>query len=379
MGPVLKQSDRRPDYYDTALLTHWLRVHAIDGLDDDMHLELCDAVIIGIDAEWYEHDSDYITELGITIIDPRNIPEHLWPNPWKVVDGMIAAHFRIKENAHMINGDLCPGRPDQFQFGTTKFLALKEASDMLADVLNRHDEGEPRLILLLGHDVGNDVRMLEKHFNVDWDATGEVLLIDTQNIAVDTGYASPGERIGLSRLIGKFGIEEEYLHNAGNDIVCTSMAALGMIGNHVIDDPDNAGKAYYKDLRVYLKSTPDWLLGDTRKHMVTPSSLLKSRTKKWCTNCEVGRHDNSQCRERYKCKTCGEKTHTTKKCLIPIKKAALSKDIGSEEDATPFVPRFPIPCESCIMSTDSKRNAMDLAYAHLEKDCPYEFGKVIAA
>jgi len=44
---------------------------------------------------------------------------------------MHTQHVRIKENAHLVNHDLCDGHLDKFQFGTTSFATMEEAAIML--------------------------------------------------------------------------------------------------------------------------------------------------------------------------------------------------------------------------------------------------------
>lgn len=376
MSAVVNDCQHRlyqPIASDSAILKQWLRQSTIETLHPQKQVELQDAVLVGIDVEWYEHDSDYITELGFTVIDPRAVWKQHWPRPWDVFLHTVAHHVRIRENAHMINSDLCDGYPDKFHFGRTKFVTMDEASEMLTETFMQLDRKKRRSIIFLGHAVDNDIKMLQKYFNIDWNAFGTIHIIDTQVIAREMGFASPGQNIGLARLLAKLGIQEPHLHNAGNDIVCTTLAAVGMMGRCTIPDLEESptGQEYYNYVKSAVAYRWDFLLNAYEyKSRVCPSSFQTLGCEKWCTNCEHQYHNNARCETRYQCQVCGVKDHKTEKCLQPIKDAARAQDPESPDEEETL--RFPIPCASCIVSTDTKRNSMSFAYGHLEKECPYK-------
>ncbi|KAA8613586.1 hypothetical protein Ptr902_10072 [Pyrenophora tritici-repentis] len=102
---------------------------------------------------------------------------------------------------------------------------------MLYDIFLQQDDSQssppPRPIILLGHAVDNDTAMLKAAFGVDIEAMGVVVAtLDTQVLATECEIAEPGRKMGLGRLLGSLGVEEAFLHNAGNDIVGTFVGAL---------------------------------------------------------------------------------------------------------------------------------------------------------
>jgi hypothetical protein len=52
---------------------------------------------------------------------------------------MVTQHVRIKENAHLMNSELCHGCPEKFQFGTTSFADMEQAKTTLLDSFIRYD------------------------------------------------------------------------------------------------------------------------------------------------------------------------------------------------------------------------------------------------
>lgn len=143
---------------------------------------------------------------------------------------MINHHVRIKPNAHMVNSDLCHGYPENFQFGQTSFADTEEATSILRHIFTRFDVSRQRRpVIFLGHAVHNDVAIIQERFSLDPASLRVVVAtINTQVLAIEAGLAAPGRKIKLRDLLAKFDIVEAYLHNAGNDIVCTMIVALLM-------------------------------------------------------------------------------------------------------------------------------------------------------
>ncbi|KAG9193761.1 hypothetical protein G6011_03796 [Alternaria panax] len=217
---------------------------------------LQDAVLVALDAEWYEHDDHFITELGVSILDPRSISQPTSSSAWDIVSSMENHHVRIKPHAHLTNKDLCKGYPEAFQFGSTTFVGIDEAGTMLQDVFTRRDEfGNLRPVIFVGHAVDNDYEIIKSRFGLDLEELGTIVAtIDTQVLAVEHGLIKPSRKMRLSNLLAEYNIEEPYLHNAGNDIVCTMIAAFLML----CPPPDNkllTNRLCYADLKAQLKTS----------------------------------------------------------------------------------------------------------------------------
>ena len=343
-----------------ALLQHWLRLSAIPFDPSAAKAALRDAIIVGLDAEWWEHDSSYITELGVSILDPRFISD--WDSPWTVLQSMVTQHVRIKPNAHLMNSELCRGFPDNFEFGKTSFVDMEQAKEMLRCSFLRFDNhGRPRPVIFIGHAVDNDAKIIKERFGLDIEALGVVVAtIDTQVLAAGTGLAHGPRKIKLCDLLAKYNICELYLHNGGNDIVCTMVAAFLMSSPF---SPQSHSQAYH-NLKTHLRTNSKVMYG----------------SQIYCLKCDSDNHTADYCRLSVYCKHCSSsiKTvviapdHKTEKCLVAIKKAVKAMREPSGEWSA--APRYPFPCSLCIESTDPKRHTLDYAYDHLEKDCVFKAG-----
>jgi hypothetical protein len=256
---------------------------------------------VGLDAEWYEHDNTYVTELGIPTMDPTFVQDR--SSPYGPLRSMVTQHVRIKENAHLINSELCPGCPEKFRFGTTSFADMEQAKTTLLDSFIRYDaRGNLRPVTLIGHAVDNDVQMIKERFHLDIEQLGVVVaMVDTQVLAVEANLIQPSRKIRWTNLLVKFTITEKYLHNAGNAIMCMMVAALAM----QMDVPGfDHGKAY-----AALKA-----------HQLTRPS---SEEKALCIRCNSTSHPATECRLITQCTICASHsvhfktagTHQTTKCL----------------------------------------------------------------
>ncbi|KAL1799514.1 hypothetical protein ACET3X_003551 [Alternaria dauci] len=216
---------------------------------------LRDAVIVALDAEWYEHDDTFITELGASILDPRSLPQPLSSSAWDVLSSMENHHVRIKPHAHLINKDLCKGYPEAFQFGRTTFVGINEAKTMLKNIFTRRDElGNLRPVIFVGHAVDNDNEMIKSRFGLDLEELGTIVAtVDTQVLAVEHGLIGPSRKMRLSNLLARYDIEEPYLHNAGNDVVCTMVAALLMLCP-ATENKHLTNKLRYADLKAQFRA-----------------------------------------------------------------------------------------------------------------------------
>lgn len=239
----------------STTLHHWIRFQEISFPVDTAAHTLCDALIVGLDAEWYEHDPQFVTELGIATLDPGSIRH--WTMPWDVLSSLVTHHVRIKPNAHMVNSELCSGHPDKFQFGKTTFSDIEEAKEILRDSFTRFDyRGQLLPVIFVGHAVDNDTKMIKARFGLDLEELGVIVAtVDTQTLAVEAGLVAEGRKIRLSDLLGKFDITEKYLHNAGNDIVCTAIAALLMGFSRLGKGNATAYEAFKRHTRSAYKIT----------------------------------------------------------------------------------------------------------------------------
>ncbi|KAK9680933.1 hypothetical protein K7432_015797 [Basidiobolus ranarum] len=163
-------------------------------------------MFFAIDVESYEVDHSFITEVGWTMYN-------------SVKNTFSDKHYIIRENLHLRNGRYVADNKEQFTFGESVYTSLlNTATKLEAD----WDSGYPTI--LVGHDVKNDLEYL-REMGAKISEPSEVF--DTSNLYM--ALTKNNQRRKLSKILDEFGIEHEYLHNAGNDAHYTMEAFLAMI------------------------------------------------------------------------------------------------------------------------------------------------------
>ncbi|KAG5915041.1 hypothetical protein E4U53_004547 [Claviceps sorghi] len=185
------------------------------------------AVFVSIDIEVLEEEPRSITEVGIAVLDTRNIRGRdagpggiLW---WEHVK---AHHLAVRQYASHVNYKYVQGCPDKFQFGQSMFPDEWELMDTLSAILDSYTRDGEADVLLVGHDVRSDVRYLA---GAGYDvalALASVDEIDTQ--ILHQAWVAGRQARKLQRVLSDLRIPYAYLHNAGNDAVYTLRAMMTM-------------------------------------------------------------------------------------------------------------------------------------------------------
>ena len=329
----------RPQIRQVDVMAHLLALKFSDSVLKEHQSTLIKAVIIAVDLEWWEFDSKKVTEIGISTLAAC---EKTSAKPIHQLTGMDVHHLRLKENAHLVNGKLCDGFPEDFSFGKTVFVDAAEANQALNTIFVQPDENnETRPVILLGHAVDNDVDVLRDHFGFDLAALGNLIMVlDTQIMAAELGLYG-GKKMSLKHILGQYCIEDHHLHNAGNDAGQTMVAATLLAGECA------TGKGRYD--------------GGNQADVENVKSNSRSRSglywgvPTFCTNCESNTHLVSACQKQTVCARCSEAAvkvghvptldHPTEKCSL-----------------------FNFPCATCMDSGNIERKKM--AYTHDEDRCP---------
>lgn len=225
-------------------------------------------VFVCVDVESYERAHHKITEVGIATLDTRDLAKAapgIDGGDWRRL--IRARHFRIKENAHLVNSEFVQGCPDRFYFGTSTMIPLADAPTHVAacfsppfgahqsngveeilDLVQGLDFNERRKIIFLGHDTLGDVRYLQ-------DLGFDPLKIDGLLEALDTAvmfrvWRREQNPTKLGRILNDFDIAGFGLHNAGNDAVYTVQAMLAIC----VRDAAMRESAELEDMRSSEKS-----------------------------------------------------------------------------------------------------------------------------
>lgn len=92
----IKLAERHRSLSQTQLLAHCLRRQNSPIVSTKAENLLRGAVIVGIDAEWFEYDASRVTELGVSIL----LPHHFFysDSPSDIISKMQNFHVRIQHN-----------------------------------------------------------------------------------------------------------------------------------------------------------------------------------------------------------------------------------------------------------------------------------------
>ena len=335
-GCIQKHSMRHVD-----AMAHILGFKRSPFVFNDASRRLKDAVIVALDAEWFERGSKSITELGIALTEAQSMTI----KPLQPLENMAVRHARIKENAHMVNGKLCDGYPEDFQFGKTGFVSMTEGQDLLRFNFQPYDKnGKLRPVIFLGHAVDNDIEALKQKMSIDISEMGNIVMtLDTQVMAQELNMGG-GRKLGLKDILAQYNIEEKYLHNAGNDVVYTMIAACFLASE--VRNP-NEYRSHQRN-QIEVNSIKEQLRNKCR---------LDFGIATFCTRCDSTEHMVKQCKAKVSCQFCASKpryinvshTHKTEKCGVAI--------------------RVVVPCQICSTSTDPKR--WNRANTHNTEDCRF--------
>ncbi|GEQ71532.1 hypothetical protein JCM33374_g5216 [Metschnikowia sp. JCM 33374] len=199
-------------------------------------------ILFCIDVEAWEHNQEYVTEIGVSIYDPR-------PQKLALTPDIKTYHILINDNRDVKNGNFVPDHSSNFSGGTTHILSLKQSRALLQGLIN-HYFVEPHVpnCILVGHDLRGDIKWLNK---LGVSIASDVRKLDTQTLFSYThGLAGASLQNALRTVNQPFA----FLHNAGNDAYYTIMLALKLCdpkvrrltGIDFFKDGEARGKPRYK-------------------------------------------------------------------------------------------------------------------------------------
>ena len=199
-----------------------------------------------VDVESYERAHHKITEVGVATLDTRELASISPGQDGASWRGLIRArHFRIKENAHLVNSAFVTGCPERFDFGESTIVSLAEAPahvaacfsppfgahhnngvESIVDLMKGVNLNEKRNLIFLGHDTLGDVRYLQ---DLGYDPMKVENLLEALDTAVMYRvWRREHNPTKLGRILDDFDIAGFNLHNAGNDAVFTIQAMLAI-------------------------------------------------------------------------------------------------------------------------------------------------------
>ncbi|KAI9810326.1 MAG: hypothetical protein M1832_001360 [Thelocarpon impressellum] len=198
-------------------------------------------IFISVDVESFERNHNLVTEIGVATLDTRDLVGLAPGEAGKAWIGRIRArHFRIQEYAHLRNKDFVDGCADQFEFGDSEFVSIRNAASAVAACFRdpfSNPTGsasaveEKRNIVLLGHDTNADVAYLR---SVGYDVLSQKGLVEVLDTAAM--YRALKREVNpraLGTILYELGMVGWNLHNAGNDAAYTLQAMLAIALRHL--------------------------------------------------------------------------------------------------------------------------------------------------
>lgn len=196
-----------------------------------------DAIFIAIDLEAYESPPRMITEVGIATLDTRDLkdiaPGELGKD-WH--DYIRGRHIRVDEFKHLVNHQYVAGCPGSFEYGDSEFVPKEQVGSVLASCfrhpfsqqehLIRDSPGEDRNIILVGHDLGQDINYCHQMGFSVLNRASIKESIDT--VALYRAYAKDPNARSLGGILYDFDLTAWNQHNAGNDAVYTIQAMIAI-------------------------------------------------------------------------------------------------------------------------------------------------------
>ncbi|GAW22221.1 hypothetical protein ANO14919_117570 [Xylariales sp. No.14919] len=207
-----------------------------------------------VDAEAYEKDTRVVTEIGLAVLDTEDLidtcPGERGENWFPLVQ---AHHFRVEERRYMVNSKYVQGCPEAFNFGESQMISIKDINQVVGKVFN--DEGceDPRPIIIVGHDIRQDLKYLMRIGYDPWEVPLIVDEVDTKAMFQRIERNLDGR--GLGMICAKLGIPGDNYHNAGNDAVYTLRAMITMAIKRTIEGLD-------KKEDPFAPGTDEWTDGD---------------------------------------------------------------------------------------------------------------------
>ncbi|KAG2730714.1 hypothetical protein G9P44_006291 [Scheffersomyces stipitis] len=173
------------------------------------------SVLFSVDMEAWEINTNVITEIGISIFDPRGQMMSMLPSTNQI-------HILIQENYEKRNGRFVPDHSRNFVGGTSLIMTKYEAACFTQTLIDYYFQ-LPNAGLncaLVGHDVKGDVKWL-KQLGVNF--PDNIKTVDTSTLFSITQGKNGNS---LKNALSAVDIPYSFLHNAGNDAYYTLLAAM---------------------------------------------------------------------------------------------------------------------------------------------------------
>ncbi|KAI1144464.1 hypothetical protein F5Y05DRAFT_407856 [Hypoxylon sp. FL0543] len=190
-----------------------------------------------VDVEAWERGAHDVTEVGLTVLDTQDImdvPPGTDGRNWFPL--MKSYHFIIREHTNKVNRRYVHGCPHLFNFGHSEYVYSRDISRVIGAIIGDHESKDTRPVIMVGHDVGQDLNYLQRvGFNI-WRVPHFVDEIDTKSMFQRLEKSSNGR--GLAKVCEDLGMPGRNFHNAGNDATYTLRAMIVMAVKQMVESPE---------------------------------------------------------------------------------------------------------------------------------------------
>ncbi|KAF1962709.1 hypothetical protein CC80DRAFT_460982 [Byssothecium circinans] len=206
----------------TTVLRSYLNGDPLKGLSKSQNALFKDAVLVTVYRKWLAFPPNSLLDIGITTFDRRKLDEGVDKYAGAHAENFFRhvwfLHLRIRERAHLPQGD---ADPDRFHFGSTVFTTQEEARGLLHDVWHQPVDEEnaglgnrPIIYISFGNNDGYATMRRDLDFDLS-SANTTIAVMNAQSIAHQANITR-SQDASIDYLLKPFKITPHDPANSGN-------------------------------------------------------------------------------------------------------------------------------------------------------------------
>ncbi|SCU96466.1 LADA_0H01090g1_1 [Lachancea dasiensis] len=263
-------SDHTPKISALPKTSHFAYLRdAIRSLGGQKTICLC------VDVEAFERNTNVVTEIGISIYDPRE-------SLFSTVPKFRTYHLIVSESLKLRNGRFVCDLKDCFLLGESLVMSLNNCVKFIQTLINYYMIPQTAAELtweraFVGHNVKGDLKWLSSigvniPKDVDYNADqlqnpNRIQVLDTERLFKSL-YGSKGSNLG--KILRLFEVPHAFLHNAGNDAYFTLKLLLHMCDIHY------RKQLHMDDFYAIAHRIDTWNKRDSAEAKILPLSYVKA-------------------------------------------------------------------------------------------------------
>ncbi|SCV02927.1 LANO_0G01090g1_1 [Lachancea nothofagi CBS 11611] len=240
------------------------------------HLAAQRTVCFCVDVEAFERNTNVVTEIGISIYDPRE-------SLFSTIPKFRTYHLIVAESLKLRNGKFVCDLKDCFLMGESYVMSLNNCVEFIQTLINYYMVPETAAErswdrAFVGHNVKGDLKWLESigvniPTDIDYElknkpqTTNRALVLDTERLFKGS-YGSKGANLG--KILRLFEVPHAFLHNAGNDAYFTLKLLLHMCDIHC------RKQMQMDDFYAVMAKIETWTKRDSSEAKILPLSYVKA-------------------------------------------------------------------------------------------------------